>query len=89
MLETSDGFKIAEIDLDLRGPGEYFGTRQSGIPELQIANLVTDGEILTSARHEAFNIIENDPHLRLPAHHSLRMYFTQRWKDALAFIQVG
>ncbi len=89
MLETSDGFKIAEIDLDLRGPGEYFGTRQSGLPELQIANLVTDGEILTTARREAFNIIEIDPHLRSSAHHSLRKYFTQRWKDALAFIQVG
>jgi ATP-dependent DNA helicase RecG len=89
MLETSDGFKIAEIDLDLRGPGEFFGTRQSGLPELQIANLITDGEILTLARREAFDIIEKDPHLRLASHQSLRKYFTQRWKDALAFVQVG
>lgn len=89
MLETSDGFKIAEIDLDLRGPGEFFGTRQSGLPELQIANLVTDGEILTTARREAFSIIESDPHLRHSSHQSLRKYFTQRWKEALAFVQVG
>ncbi len=89
MLSTSDGFKIAEIDLDLRGPGEFFGTRQSGIPELQIANLITDGEVLTLARREAFEIIRLDPHLRSPVHQPLRKYFTQRWMHALALIQVG
>ena len=89
MAETTDGFKIAEIDLELRGPGEFFGTRQSGLPELQIANLVTDGDILTSARREAFLVIEHDPHLRKPEHKTLRQYFSVRWKEALALIQVG
>ncbi|MBI1803560.1 MAG: ATP-dependent DNA helicase RecG [Ignavibacteriae bacterium] len=89
MVETVDGFKIAEIDLQLRGPGEFFGTKQSGLPELQIANLVTDGDILTLARREAFLIIEHDPHLRLPEHQPLRRYFSEKWREALALVQVG
>ena len=89
MLETVDGFKIAEIDLELRGPGDFFGTRQSGLPELQIANLTTDGELLNISRREAFRIVEHDPHLRHPVHQSLRKYFQERMKDALAFVEVG
>ncbi|MBI4548348.1 MAG: ATP-dependent DNA helicase RecG [Ignavibacteriae bacterium] len=89
MLETADGFKIAEIDLELRGPGEFFGTRQSGLPELQIANLVSDLDILSLARREAFQLIEHDPHLRYPEHQQLRKHFEERMKDALAFVQVG
>jgi len=89
MIDTTDGFKIAEIDLELRGPGEFFGTKQSGLPELQIANLVTDGDILLLARREALDIIEQDPYLRQSEHQSLRRYFAERWKDALALVQVG
>ncbi len=89
MIETTDGFKIAEIDLELRGPGDFFGTRQSGLPEFQIANLVTDGEILSTARHEAFLLVENDPHLRLDEHQRLRKYFLEQMKDAMALLQVG
>ncbi len=89
MLSTTDGFKIAEIDLELRGPGEFFGTRQSGLPELQIANLITDGEILTLARRKAFELIGDDPHLRRPEHVPLRKYFSDRWKDAYSYIHVG
>ncbi len=89
MLDTSDGFKIAEIDLQLRGPGDFFGTRQSGLPELQIANLLTDGDILTEARREAFEVVERDPQLRLSEHQPLRKYFHERMKDALAYIQAG
>ena len=89
MLETTNGFKIAEIDLELRGPGDFFGTRQSGLPELHIANLVTDGEILSLARKEAFQLIDADPHLRLPEHRLLRKHFEERMKDALALVEVG
>ncbi|HTK82797.1 MAG TPA: helicase-related protein, partial [Bacteroidota bacterium] len=89
MLATADGFKIAEIDLQLRGPGDFFGTRQSGLPELHLANLVTDGEILTMARKEAFGIIENDPHLRQSGHQHLRRYVEERMRDALALVDVG
>lgn len=89
MVETTDGFKIAEIDLELRGPGEFFGTRQSGIPQLQIANLMTDGDLLTAARREAYAIIDRDPHLRLHEHDALRSSFDARMKDVLALIHGG
>jgi len=89
MEKTTDGFKIAEIDLELRGPGDFFGTRQSGIPELQIANLVTDGDLLTLARREAFNIIEADPHLRLPEHERLKRYVRQRLNETLSLLETG
>lgn len=56
---TSDGFKIAEEDLRLRGPGEFFGTRQHGLPELKVANLIEDYEILRAARQDAFAIAKN------------------------------
>ncbi len=61
MTETNDGFKIAEIDLKLRGPGEFFGTRQSGIPTFRIANLLRDQEILEWAKREASDFVEHPP----------------------------
>jgi len=57
MMETTDGFRIAEIDLKLRGPGEFFGTRQWGIPAFRIANLLRDQEILEWAKREAAEFI--------------------------------
>jgi len=60
MQSTNDGFKISEKDLELRGPGEFFGTRQHGIPELRIANLIRDIEILKAAQNEAINIISEE-----------------------------
>ncbi len=89
MIETSDGFKIAEIDLELRGPGDFFGTRQSGLPKFQIANLLTDGEILTIARREAFSVVENDPQLRLAEHQPLRKFFKEHMKEMMSLIEVG
>ncbi len=64
LASTTDGFKIAEEDLRIRGPGEYLGTRQSGVPELRLANLITDALLLTEARHDAFELVERDPGLR-------------------------
>jgi len=61
MTETTDGFKIAEIDLKLRGPGEFFGTRQWGIPAFRIANLLRDQEILEWAKREASDFVEHPP----------------------------
>jgi ATP-dependent DNA helicase RecG len=60
MEEASDGFRIAEADLVLRGPGDFLGTKQSGLPEFKFANLVRDGRILTEAREEAFRIVRED-----------------------------
>jgi len=89
MLETTDGFKIAEIDLNLRGPGDFFGTRQSGLPELQLANLLTDGDILTLARSEALTLIERDPHLRASEHEEMRKHFQSRMSEMFRLTEVG
>ena len=63
LTRTNDGFVVAEKDLELRGPGEFLGTRQSGLPDLLLANLVTDAEILEQARHAAIDLIKTDPEL--------------------------
>ncbi|MBI3592051.1 MAG: DNA helicase RecG, partial [Nitrospirae bacterium] len=64
MVMTNDGFRIAEEDLTIRGPGEFFGTKQSGMPDLKAANLVRDARLLETARKEAFLLIEKDPSLK-------------------------
>ncbi|TSA25156.1 MAG: hypothetical protein D4R67_10675 [Bacteroidetes bacterium] len=77
MVHTSDGFLIAETDLQLRGPGDLEGTRQSGILDLKIADIVKDEKVLKYSRNLASRIIEKDPGLELPEHqrlnHHLRM----------------
>jgi len=60
---TSDGFELAEADLRLRGEGQLLGERQSGLPELRLASLVTDGDLIESARADAAEVIASDPHL--------------------------
>lgn len=72
MEQNSDGFKIAEFDLQMRGPGEFLGTRQSGLPGFRMANLVRDILILQEARDAAFSILKSDPGLQLPQHQALR-----------------
>lgn len=89
MEETTDGFRIAEEDLKIRGPGEFLGTRQSGLPELRTANIVRDIAILTAAREEAFRLIEEDPDLSLPTHRALREIVEDRWARGLALAEVG
>ncbi|GDX51764.1 ATP-dependent DNA helicase RecG [Bacteroidota bacterium] len=74
MVETNDGFKIAEVDMELRGPGDMEGTQQSGILNLRIADLVHDKKILLAARTEAEIILEKDDHLQLPEHQSLATF---------------
>jgi ATP-dependent DNA helicase RecG len=63
LVNCDDGFKIAEADLAIRGPGEFLGTRQHGLPDFKIAELLRDGPLLTQARREAFLLLENDPEL--------------------------
>jgi len=75
MYDTTDGFKIAEIDLELRGPGDFLGTRQSGLPQFQLANVVEDQALLKLARKAAFEVIHTDPFLRLPEHAIMRRYY--------------
>jgi ATP-dependent DNA helicase RecG len=89
MVQTTDGFTIAEVDLRLRGPGEFFGIRQSGLPEFRLANLIEDGDLISLARKEAFALVDRDPQLRSVGHQSLRRHFEERYKDAFALGSVG
>lgn len=77
---TSDGFALAEEDLRLRGPGEFFGVRQSGLPELKVARL-SDVEVLDLAREEAERLIATDPYLEAPEHRLLRAEFQRIWVE--------
>jgi ATP-dependent DNA helicase RecG len=77
MCETTDGFRIAEADLKLRGPGSIEGTQQSGIVGLQLADIVKDANILTAARQTAIQIIEEDPDLEKPENQALKKYLAQ------------
>jgi ATP-dependent DNA helicase RecG len=61
LVESTDGFYISEMDLKLRGPGEFFGTKQSGLPTLRVANILRDTEILELARREAVDFVERPP----------------------------
>ena len=72
MVKSDDGFELAEVDLQIRGPGEFFGTRQSGMPEFRLADIVRDAGILSRARDEAFALIADDPALEALEHLPLR-----------------
>ena len=80
MARTTDGFKIAEEDLNLRGPGEMAGTRQAGIPRFRFANLATHLEILSRARAAAMAVVESDPELEAPENRGAREVMERRWK---------
>ncbi|PPK87537.1 ATP-dependent DNA helicase RecG [Neolewinella xylanilytica] len=79
MVETTDGFKIAEADLKLRGPGMIDGTQQSGILQMRIADLAQDGRILAVARERAKDLLQRDPNLRLEEHLLLRSYLDRHF----------
>jgi ATP-dependent DNA helicase RecG len=84
---TNDGFAIAEEDLRLRGPGEFFGTRQSGLPDLRAANIMRDADLLERARQDAFELAAQDPTLsRYPL---LREAVRRKWQGKLGLINVG
>ncbi len=72
MCRTNNGFEIAEEDLKLRGPGDFFGARQHGLPDLKIADMMTDMETLLIAQEEARKILIMDPELTKPEHRGLR-----------------
>jgi len=75
MVHTSDGFEIAEKDLEIRGPGDFFGKEQSGMPKFKFASLVNDQDILVTARKVAFKIIEEDPHLEAEENRIIKDYY--------------
>ena len=90
MVQTTDGFEISETDLKIRGAGDFFGTRQSGMPDLKIADITEDDDLLADAREAAFALVEQDPHLRADPHQRLRRRFEETYADqGLGFARVG
>ena len=89
MVKTQDGFRLAEVDLEIRGPGEFFGTRQSGLPEFRTAGLVTHARLLEEARQDAAQLVGRDPGLRLPEHRVLREALVARWRERLELASIG
>jgi ATP-dependent DNA helicase RecG len=87
LVDSTDGFYISEMDLKLRGPGEFFGTKQSGLPSLRVANILRDGEILEVARREAVDFIA-----RPPSEDELRRavaYIRDHWQRRYGLVTVG
>jgi ATP-dependent DNA helicase RecG len=89
MEETNDGFRIAEEDLSIRGPGEFMGTRQSGLPEFRMANILRDLRIMEEAREDAFSVIERDPGLAEPENARLYRELMRRWGNTMDYAKTG
>ena len=89
MVESNDGFVIAEEDLKIRGPGDFLGTRQAGLPELKVADILRDGGVLEQARREAFALVESDPELSAPGNDRLRSELMVRWGGRLELASIG
>ena len=89
MESTTDGFRIAEADLELRGPGDFLGTRQAGLPDFRVADILKDGVVLEQARQAASRILDADPLLASPA--SVRLYdeLIRRWGRRLELASIG
>ena len=83
MEATTDGFRIAEADLEIRGPGDFLGTRQAGLPDFRVASILRDGRVLEEARREAFTLVERDPELKLPEHQRMKKELLKRWGGRL------
>jgi ATP-dependent DNA helicase RecG len=86
---TTDGFALAEEDLRLRGVGEFFGTKQHGLGELRMGSLLSDGDLLTQARRDAFALVKADAGLRWPEHGELRKAVVRRYGQTLDLAEIG
>ncbi|HVH88808.1 MAG TPA: helicase-related protein, partial [Terriglobales bacterium] len=90
MVRTSDGFEIAELDLELRGPGEFFGTRQSGLPSFQIANLMRDRDLLERAKQEALAVLSGpNPEVSQTEIDRATREVRRRWDKTYGLVEAG
>ncbi|MGB8225783.1 MAG: ATP-dependent DNA helicase RecG [Sedimentisphaerales bacterium] len=89
MERSNDGFEIAEHDLKIRGPGELLSARQHGLPDLKIANIIDDFDLLTLARKDAFELVEKDPMLKSAEHKNIRAELGRKFADSLGLVDVG
>jgi len=89
MERSNDGFEIAEHDLKLRGPGELLSTRQHGLPDLKIANIIDDFDLLQMARKDAFELVETDPKLKSAEHKNIKAELIRKFADSLTLVDVG
>ncbi len=89
IVETTDGFKISEVDMRLRGPGEFFGTRQSGDLKFNVADISKDLPLIEKARNSAFKLAEDDIQLRKEENGVIREYFLVNYKDSMDLIKVA
>ncbi len=89
MTKTNDGFEIAEIDLKLRGPGDFFGTRQHGLPEFKLADITQEMELLKVAKEDAIELLKGDADLSKGEHVALRKRLVKQFGDDLFLAQIG
>jgi ATP-dependent DNA helicase RecG len=91
MVNTNDGFKIAELDLELRGPGEFFGTRQAGMPDFRVANIIRDAQLLEAAKREAEAVLAAAPNSEISPEEISRalVEMRARWQHTYGLVEVG
>lgn len=90
MVKTSDGFKIAELDLELRGPGEFFGTRQAGMPDFRVANIIRDRQLLEAAKQQAAAVVSGtDSEISGEEISRALVHMRSRWKHTYGLVEVG
>ncbi|NIA17239.1 MAG: DEAD/DEAH box helicase [Planctomycetes bacterium] len=89
MVRSNDGFEIAERDLAIRGPGELFSTRQHGLPDFKIANIIEDFDLLNLARKDAFNLVKEDAMLTKAEHKNLRTALIERFGETTGLVDIA
>jgi ATP-dependent DNA helicase RecG len=89
LVRTQDGFELAELDLSMRGPGEFFGTRQAGLPDFRVANLVRDRELLELARQEAELFVKHPGQYTKLEQDRVRARLKEAWQRRYGLVEAG